>query len=46
MKEKKGQDRRDEENGIPQMPFNEALKRVWATKPQHRAAKKKAPEKK
>jgi hypothetical protein len=25
---------------IPQMPFNEALKRVWAAKPSHKTAKK------
>jgi hypothetical protein len=23
-------------NDIPQMPFNEALKRVWAAKPKHK----------
>jgi hypothetical protein len=28
-----------QENGIPQMPFNEALKRVWASKPRHRTTK-------
>jgi hypothetical protein len=27
-------------NDIPQMPFDEALKRVWAAKPQHKATKK------
>jgi hypothetical protein len=31
-----------EENGIPQMPFNEALKRVWAAPPKHKTAKKPA----
>ncbi len=27
--------------GIPQIPFNEALKLVWASPPQHKTAKKK-----
>jgi hypothetical protein len=30
---------------IPQMPFDEALKRVWAAKPQHKPAKKPAEKK-
>jgi hypothetical protein len=35
-----------EGNGIPQMPFDDALRRLLASKPQHRAAKKKPAEKK
>jgi hypothetical protein len=27
---------------IPQMPFDEALKRLWASPPQHRKAKSKS----
>jgi hypothetical protein len=31
---------------IPQMPFDEALKRLWASPPQHRQIKKQKPAKK
>lgn len=34
-----------EDNRIPQMPFDEALKRVWQSKPQHKTAKKPAEKK-
>jgi hypothetical protein len=34
-----------QDNGIPRMPFNEALKRVWASKPQHKTTKKPAEKK-
>jgi hypothetical protein len=34
-----------QDNGIPQMPFNKALKRVWQSKPQHKTAKKPAEKK-
>jgi hypothetical protein len=30
-----------EKQSVPQMPFNEALKQVWASPPQHKTAKKK-----
>ncbi len=33
------------ENGIPQMPFDDALKRILKAPPQHRVAKKKAKKK-
>jgi hypothetical protein len=29
------------EQNVPRMPFNEALKQVWASPPQHKKAKKK-----
>jgi hypothetical protein len=35
-----------EENGIPQMPFDDALRHLLGSKPQHRTAKKKPAEKK
>jgi len=30
-----------EKQNVPAVPFNEALKRVWASPPQHKTAKKK-----
>jgi len=32
---------KSKEQNVPQMPFNEALKRVWSSPPQHKVAKKK-----
>jgi hypothetical protein len=34
--------KQDQKRDVPQMPFNEALKRVWASPPQPKFAKKKA----
>jgi len=31
-----------EDKPIPQVPFNEALKQVWASPPQHKTGKKKS----
>jgi hypothetical protein len=33
--------KQDQKRDVPQMPFNEALKRVWASPPQPKIAKKK-----
>jgi hypothetical protein len=33
--------KQDQKKDVPQMPFNEALKRVWASPPQPKIAKKK-----
>jgi hypothetical protein len=34
--------KQDRKKAVPQMPFNEALKLVWASPPQPKIAKKKA----
>lgn len=45
MSEPKKKPPEKQENGIPQLPFNEALKRVWASKPLHKTAKNTAEKK-